>query len=53
MPQETFLFSASLRDNLTLGCDCLLYTSNPEASIYGEYRNQLSIVAEDVQVVSK
>ena len=26
---------------------------NPEASIYGEYRNQLSIVAEDVQVVSK
>ena len=26
---------------------------NPEANIYGEYRNQLSIVAEDVQVVSK
>ena len=26
---------------------------NPEASIYGEYRNQRAIVAEDVQVVSK
>ena len=26
---------------------------NPEASIYGEYRNQLSVIAEDVQVVSK
>lgn len=26
---------------------------NPKTNIYGEYRNQLSIVAEDIQVVSK
>lgn len=26
---------------------------NPEATIYGDYRNQLSVTAEDIQVVSK
>lgn len=26
---------------------------NPEGNIYGEYRNQLSITADDIQVVSK
>ncbi len=26
---------------------------NPEANIYGEYRNQLSITAEDIEVLGK
>ena len=26
---------------------------NPTANIYGEYRNQLSVVAEDVEVLDK
>lgn len=26
---------------------------NPEASIYGEYRNQLSVTAEDIEVLGK
>lgn len=26
---------------------------NPEATVYGDYRNQLSIIADDIEVVSK
>lgn len=26
---------------------------NPQASIYGQYRNQLSIVADDIEVIKK
>lgn len=27
--------------------------TNPEASVYGEYRNQLSVTAESVEIVNK
>lgn len=26
---------------------------NPEATVYGDYRNQLAIIADDIEVVSK
>ena len=37
--------------NIDVPMNAKVRVINPEASIYGEYRNQLSVVAEDIEVL--
>lgn len=38
---------------ITLPMNAEVRLKNPEATVYGDYRNQLSIIAQDIEVISK
>lgn len=47
---EKLTFKVPMGMNVPMNVE--IHLKNVEATVYGEYRNQLSLVAEDVEVVS-
>lgn len=42
-----------VRKEITVPMNVEIHPVNVEAKVYGEYRNQLSVIAEDIEVISK
>ena len=38
---------------ITIPLNVEIRPKNAEATVYGEYRNQLSVIAEDIEIISK